>query len=965
MLSKLFGKRARLEADDPLVRRAVIDELSETESERFQDDLARIAELDAHPPVRCAAIRRLDEPERLKHLLHDTEASVSSAAIERLAELALQMPALLEIPEIRRARIIDAADPADVDELLQRIEAKADLIDLAVEARHAKVRLALARRLVDETSLTELERRTRSRDKTVNRLARTRLDAIRHDQGHHAKALRRAAELLESLRQAAAGEAPSASRLGGLAHSWKTNFERLQELTTSLRKADVRVDSDEPLKRSFDDAFARAQEHAQQHAEQQVEVQKVQEAPTTAAPSTEDFATILSELIELEGSLRSRATDMLANARTLHQRYTDISARWSSASDHNPPPDDVAEQYHQRVHAFTELFEVLDRLVNREAELRRLLELLPTDRAQEISEPTVLWRAQRKGAQAATALDSEVSRMVWPEGLPKPALLADVGNRLATFRTFEEQASERARTLETATGELIVALEQQIEAGNLDAAVSRDAQLRSLLKDLPHEQSRSLRQQAQPLERRLSELKDWRTYATSPKREALLHDMEALIDSGLEPSTQGDRIKALRSSWNALGPVTTRHDRHVFDRFNHAAEQAFEPCRVFYQEQAAQREHNLLQRNGICEALERYLHDTNWTGADWTATDWKSAEQILRTARDEWHRFHPVDRAPGRKLKTRFDALTDQVHEHIKTEWDRNITRKEELIGAAEAVISAETPIQEATNAIKSLQHRWRDVGITPRRVDQRLWKAFRKACDAVFERRDQERTSHRESLDSEADSATALCDEFQAHIDSCAADTVQKATLREFVGRFHQLGELPRDKADVLRRRFGELERSYRSLLSDAAQHAIYAELDRWKELDATLGELEQRARAGETVEPPDVDRFVLTLTDAVLQRLNRVAGQTPGSNAEDESLRRRMAIEAEIAVGFESPETDQQRRLELQVERLNRGMSGQRDLEEDPMELAIVWCSLPGAEPNTNGLRDRFFDALRRLAG
>ncbi len=958
MLSKLFGKRARLEADDPLVRRAVIDELSDAESERFQDDLARIAELDAHPPVRCAAIRRLDEPERLKHLLHDTETSVSSAAIERLAELASQMPALLEIPEIRRARIIDAADPADVDELLLRIEAKTDLIDLAVEARHAKVRLALARRLVDQTSLTELERRTRSRDKTVNRLARTRLDTIRHDQSHHTKALRRAAELLESLRQAAAGEASSASRIGGLAHSWKTNFERLEELTTSLRTADVAVDSDEPLERRFDDAFARAQEHAEQQTQ-------ATEVPTAAALSTEDFATILSELIELDESLRSSEIDILANAKTLHHRYTDISARWSSASDHTPPPDDVVEQYHQRVHAFTELFEVLERLVNREAELHRLLELLPTDRAQEISEPTVLWRAQRKGAQAAAALDTELSHISWPEGRPNPGLLDDVSTRLAAFRTFQEQASERARTLETAAGELIAALEQQIEAGNLDAAVSRDAELRSLLKDLPQEQSRSLRHQAHPLEHRLSELKDWRTFATSPKREALLHEMEALIDSGLEPSTQGDQIKALRSSWNALGPVTTRHDRHVFDRFNHAAEQAFEPCRVFYQEQAAQREHNLSQRNGICEVLERYLHDTDWTGADWTATDWKSAEQILRTARDEWHRFHPVDRAPGRKLKTRFDALTDQVHEHIKTEWDRNITRKEELIGAAEAVTSAETPIQEATNTIKSLQQRWRDVGITPRRVDQRLWKVFRKACDAVFERRDQERTSHRESLDSEADSAAALCDEFQAHIDSCATDTAQKATLREFVGRFHQLGELPRDKADALRRRFEELEQSYRSLLSDAAQHAIYTELDRWKELDATLSELEQRARAGETVEPPDVDRFALTLTDAVLQRLNRAAGQTPGSTADDEGFRQSMAIEAEIAVGFESPETDQQRRLELQVERLNRGMSGQRDSEEDPLELAIRWCSMPGGDPDINGLRDRFFDALRQLAG
>jgi hypothetical protein len=949
MLSKLFGKRARLEADDPLVRRSVIDELSDAECERFQDDLARIAELDPHPPVRCTAIRRLGNLERLKKLLHDADDSISGTAVERLAELSAETPALLEVPEVRRARIRAATDPAEVDVLLETIEAAAGLIDLAIEARHAKVRLSIARRLMDETSLAELERRTRSRDKTVHRLARTRLDAIRHDQGHHAKALRRASEILESIRQAATIEAPSASRLGGLAHSWKTNFDRLEELTTNLRVAKVDVQANAALQQNFDDALVRAQRHADQHA---VELPKVPPAPTA------DFSSLLAELVELDAHLHSGEMDILDSAASLHKRYTDISERWSSASDHKPPPDDVAEQYHQRVHAFTELFELLDRLSSRAAELHRLLDSLPSDDAPKVSDSAAIWRSQRKGAKSAATLEGELRRINWPDGLPEPDVLQNARLRLVAFRAFDEQANERARTLASAASELIVALEQRIEAGNLDAALTCDAELRSALKTLPDEKSRSLRQQAQPLESRLQELKDWRTFATSPKREALLSEMETLIDSGLEPAIQADRIKALRASWNALGPVATRHDRHVYDRFNTAAEQAFEPCRVFYQEQAAQREHNLTQRQGICDALQQYLD-----AADWSHADWKGAEQILRTARDEWHRFHPVDRAPGRKLKTRFDQLTDQLHEHIKTEWDRNITRKEELIAAAEAATSSETPIQEATNTIKSLQRRWRDVGITPRRVDQRLWKSFRKACDAVFERRDEERDSHRQSLDAEAGAAAELCDEFQAHIDSCAPDTVQTETLREFVRRFHQLGELPRAKANVLRRRFEELEQSYRALLRDAAQHAIYAELDRWKSLDATLSELEQRSLAGETVELPDIERFALKLTDDVTQRLDQLSSDAPGSAPDDEGRRQSMAIEVEIAAGIESPETDKQRRLELQVERLNRGMTGQRDSEE-PLELANRWCSLPGQSPDANALRERFFNALRRLA-
>lgn len=951
MLSKLFGKRARLEADDPLVRRTVIAELSDAECERFQADLAKIAELDSHPPVRCTAIRRLGDLERLKNLLGDADESVSSTAVERLAELSADTPALLKVPEVRRARIRTATDPDEIEALLVTIEAATDLIDLAVEARHAKVRLSLAQRLTDETSLAELERRTRSRDKTVNRLARTRLDAIRHDQGHHAKALRRASELLESVRQAAATEAPSTSRLGGLAHSWKMNFERLEELTTRLRTSEVRVETNESLKQNFEDALRRAQRHADQQP-------KAPQAPKTPRVSAADFSILLGELVELEASLRAGGMDILANAETTHQRYTDISARWSSASDHKSPPDEVAEQYHQRAHAFVELFKALDRLASRETELRRLLNLLPTDSAQEISDPTVLWRSQRRGAKAAAALESELRRIDWPEDLPRPGLLEETRMGQLAFRTFQEQASERARSLQLAASELISALNEQIEAGNLDAALQRDAELRGALKNLPDDKSRSLRQQAHPLESRLGELKDWRTFATSPKREALLSEMEALIDSGREPTSQADRIKALRASWNALGPVATRHDRHVFDRFNRAAEQAFEPCRAFYQEQAKQREYNLIQRQEICDALERYLNDT-----DWTQADWKGAEQILRTARDEWHRFHPVDRAPGRKLKIRFDALTDRLHEHIKTEWDRNIAGKEELIAAAQAINSSEPPIQEATNTIKSLQRRWRDVGITPRRVDQRLWKTFRKACDAVFERRDKERNSHKQSLDSEAAAAIELCDEFQTHIDHCAADAVQVETLRDFTRRFHQLGELPRNKANTMRRRFEELERSYRALLHDAAQHAVYAELDRWNELDATLSELEQRAHAGESVELPDVEHFALTLTDAVKRRLNSIVSDSPPGEPDDDGRRQSMAIEAEIAVGFESPEADQQRRLELQVERLNRGMSGHRD-SEDPLELAIRWCSLAGRSPDASALRERFFTALQRLA-
>ena len=63
----------------------------------------------------------------------------------------------------------------------------------------------------------------------------------------------------------------------------------------------------------------------------------------------------------------------------------------------------------------------------------------------------------------------------WPDGRRRPAWLAAVRTRMASVGTCEEQSGEPARALETAAGGRIVALEQQIEAVNLDAAVCRDA----------------------------------------------------------------------------------------------------------------------------------------------------------------------------------------------------------------------------------------------------------------------------------------------------------------------------------------------------------------------------------------------------------------------------------------------------------------------------------------------------------
>ena len=135
----------------------------------------------------------------------------------------------------------------------------------------------------------------------------------------------------------------------------------------------------------------------------------------------------------------------------------------------------------------------------------------------------------------------------------------------------------------------------------------------------------------------LNELSDWQQFAASPKRDALLQAVQALVDTPLNPDSQRDRLKDLRSQWNALGPLAK--DQAVLQqRFDESADQAFNVCREHFALRT-KRKDNLRARKALCEQLQEYLDSTDWTNADM-----KAAETIMRQARQEWRKYHPCDR---------------------------------------------------------------------------------------------------------------------------------------------------------------------------------------------------------------------------------------------------------------------------------------------------------------------------------
>jgi len=477
-----------------------------------------------------------------------------------------------------------------------------------------------------------------------------------------------------------------------------------------------------------------------------------------------------------------------------------------------------------------------------------------------------------------------------------------------------------------------------VAEGLLRPAQASLGQARKLARSVPERIVRKHRTALHAAASRVDELQDWQAFATSPKRRELLDSMKALAAAKpANANDRADRIKALRSQWNALGPISGSRTRAMHAEFNRHAERAFEPCRIYFNEQADLRKRNLAARRHICEQLEEYVNNVDWATADMGA-----AEQIMRAARDEWRAHHPVDRRHSKGLDARFEALQERIFTQVKRVWDDNLAAKRAIVEAAENLAAGDASMPDKIREAKSLQQRWRDVGRTPRKPDQQLWRQFRKQCDLIFDARDSGRKEAERERESAIDRAEAICAAMQEAVAAANPATADRATLSRLRADLYAI-RLPERLEKSLHKRFDDIARSYNQLILAGETEALCRRLDQLKAWDIGVSQAEA---LGNTIDPP--------------------APAFAGRGAEGNEPRKaihRLTLEAELLAGIESPPEDKRLRLEVQVDALNQSM-GRRVAEKEPPELAEAWCRLGPKSEACDPLRERFFNALVKLA-
>lgn len=417
-------------------------------------------------------------------------------------------------------------------------------------------------------------------------------------------------------------------------------------------------------------------------------------------------------------------------------------------------------------------------------------------------------------AVAAEAVEPAHSAPAAGEASARPALTASSVDsaRSAPAALSVPSAGERE-----AVRELLERLALQLEAGQLAEAEETERRLieKANAGPLPESLMRRLRRERAQLGR----MRDWARWGDDQARAQLIRAAEELLQGKRDAEALATAVSGLRDEWKRLD--ASRHaPRKQWERFDAVLTRAFRPVLEFRARRAAEEKAAVAAKASFCDQCEAWA-----ASIDWQRAEFRSIAARRHELRTRWRALAFAGFREERRLRKRFDKQLKAVEGRLAAARQAETSRREALIGEADALREA-PQLGEAIKAVVALQAKWKDGGLGvdfARHDEQAHWQRFRRACDAVFARRDAQRAARDAERDRHLDERKKLLAEFESALAGNDAGAVARAQA-QFKRAWGGAQRNARDKRDALEGRARDLVRKAEcgiaALRSDAARN-------------------------------------------------------------------------------------------------------------------------------------------------
>lgn len=924
LLSRLFKKTP------PKV--ATIEDQIKALATQSELEIITLATNSGDDSLREAAIGKLTYGTELLNLATSTQtARLQMAARKRICQLVDEKTISLaqlaqDIPKQIELMAVISYSPSASTQLLADITSPILLLQLASEASTTQIRQAAAAQLTEREHLEQLAKTAQTKDKNVYKLVKAKLDVFKAQDARLAEITAAADAICAKLEKQARMDADPLFKIKvqALQQEWSAFTDIIPAATQQRYQA------------ALGTCEAKIAEHADAIAKAEEKITLDQQAMDFAQAAIADIKKVTRDLFNAD-TLDDSLADQLSH------RVQELTQAMRLAANRNLPMDALTKEFEQRKHYALNL---LDQIKS-SGTLQQL-----TEQVRNIEQSDAAQHAQHKLNQLikyAKDLGDDI-----PEAVEKA-------------KEALQNWNEQRKSIEASAKNSLREFSELIRKGLWAAEQGFVRKARGIQKELAEKQQqlsnlpKALQAKLDDFEQQLLKLGDWHEFAVTPKKEALITQMQGLIASTMAPEDLATKIHDLQDSWKEVSKGGQQQDDDLWQQFQQASDQAYIPCKQFFEAQAAARESNLTKRREMVAQLQEYINAYDWKNAVW-----KDVEKTLKVARQEWQNYWPVPRKAGNELQKEFETLMEQLFGKITTEYETNKNAKQDLIEKAKTLLTS-AELNNAIEGVKKLQTEWKTIGKSWYKEDQQLWQEFREHCDAVFTRRAQEIEATKQAtaaLQQQAQALIARLTEFSTL--GLAALTAAKTDIEAVKNEFTAL-ELPRDTAKTLSSQY----HAALTAISDKLNaERIKAEEQSWLDMFTAanaLREFELAVITGKV--DADAKTRIETLIQAtprwptgslaiIQQRLAKAEQLTKVDQTTNTELLRTLTIRAEILAGRETPAEDKSARMAYQVQQMQQAF-GQRDANFTA--LIMEWIGIGAvASPTYETLLKRF-DASR----
>ena len=297
----------------------------------------------------------------------------------------------------------------------------------------------------------------------------------------------------------------------------------------------------------------------------------------------------------------------------------------------------------------------------------------------------------------------------------------------------------------------LTVLEAEVAQGHGKASVGAAAALRQALKDHGRAADEALQAQAQAALAAAGELEAWQRWSSDKVRRELLARAEALFERPVaqpgedapapKPRLGGrkmqEALRELREQWKEVDR-SAAPNHALWRRFDEACNQAYAVVQAWLDKVKAEAAQHRAQRLALIAEVQAWAEAHSAQSA--TPVDWRAFSRSIHQFSERWRNAGHLGEKAFAELQPQWKAAIGAAAAPLDAVQKDSIQRRHALIDEAKALGAAE---MLRIDAVKALQQRWQaEAQAVPldRKLEQKLWDAFRQPIDEAFQRKDRQR---------------------------------------------------------------------------------------------------------------------------------------------------------------------------------------------------------------------------------